>query len=154
MADIIVRAATREDIARFAVKMRPEDIEEAWTLCRLSGYEGLMQSYEVSKECQIGVLDGKIFCIYGCTPGGDEASIWMMFVKDIQALPMSFFRKSREYLQNMLKTYGRIGNYVRPENTFILKWLTWLGFTIEPLEQIGVDNIWAHRFWKENKNPS
>lgn len=149
MADIIVREASQADVAAFAAQMRVEDAEEVWALCRLSGYEGLVESYKNSKECYLGLLDGKVFCIFGVVPGEEQASVWMMFVKNIECLPLSFFRKSREYLDGMLRTYGKIGNYVRVENIFILKWLAWLGFTIEVPASMGIDNVFVCRFWKE-----
>lgn len=146
------RIATFEDIENIAGRMRQEDVEEVWALARMSGRDALVQSFHISQECWVGEQDGKVFCILGCVPGEAGATLWMLFTSDVRYLPISFFRQSKEHLQVMLATYGRLSNYTDTKNAFILKWLKWLGFTVGPAETMGIDGKLCHRFWIERSD--
>jgi Protein of unknown function (DUF2833) len=140
----MVNNATMADVDYIASRMRQEDIEECWALFGVPAHDALIQSFNASPECWVGEMDDKVFYILGCAPNDVGATLWMLFTNDVQYLPMSFFRQIKAHLQDMLKTYGRLSNYVNPKNTFILKLLKWLGFTIEPIQQI--NGLFAHIF--------
>ena len=144
-----VKLSTLEDITHIAAKMRTEDVEEVWGLARCSGLEALIRSFYASEECWTVEFKENICCVFGCIAGDEGATLWMVFTADVQYLPMSFFKKSKKYLIYMLDKYGKIHNYTRQGNVFILKWLKWLKFNIEPISYIGVDNVPVHRYWKE-----
>ena len=146
------RIAMIEDIENIAGRMRLEDVEEVWALARMSGRDALAQSFNISQDCWVGEQDGKLFCVLGCVPGEAGATLWMLFTSDVRYLPMSFFRQSKEHLQVMLATYGRLSNYTDAKNAFILKWLKWLGFTVGPAETMGIDGKLCHRFWIERSD--
>ena len=146
------RIATLEDIENIAGRMRQEDVEEVWALARMSGRDALVQSFHISQECWVGEQDGEVFCILGCVPSEAGATLWMLFTSDVRYLPISFFRQSKEHLQVMLATYGRLSNYTDTKNAFILKWLKWLGFTVGPAETMGIDGKFCHRFWIERSD--
>ena len=144
-----VALATAGDMYHVAYKMRTEDVEEVWGLGRCSGLEALLKCYHASAECWTVVFNGDICCIFGCIADSEGAVLWMVFTNDVQYLPLSFFKQSKKVLGSVLDRYGRIHNYTQQGNVFILKWLKWLKFNIEPLSYIGIDNIPVHRYWKE-----
>ncbi|MBP2646305.1 MAG: epsilon15p13 [Firmicutes bacterium] len=126
-----VRPATWKDVEYFAVNMRKEDWEECLAITGMTGRDALAVSYRKSQEAYAVEVEGRLVSIFGVVPPG---CLWMMFTNDVERLPMSFFRESRKRVQVMVNTYEYIGNYTAPANTFILKWLTWLGFSIGPVE--------------------
>lgn len=143
------RTATIDDINYIYTRARKEDVEEIFSIARVNLKDALIQSFYASPDCIVGETDGKVFCIVGCVPDNFGASLWMLFTSDIQYLPMSFFKISRKVVKEWLDKYGNLHNYTQKGNVFILKWLKWLDFTIEPFSLLGIDNIEVHKFWKE-----
>lgn len=128
MAKIVCRQAKVDDVESFA--MRPEDEDEARAL-GWTGPGALRSSFDRSSECWAGEIDGKVFCLLGCVPGDVGANVWMLFTDGVQTLPVEFFRKSRGHVRQMLDAYGELHSRTLPGNTFIIRWLRWLGFTRE-----------------------
>jgi len=122
-----------DDVEYIAAKMRTEDVEEIYTLLGVSGKEALKNSFKDSTEAWISDVDGNIVCIYGMV---FPSTLWMIFIRDLDSLPKSFFSASKVVVDKLLRKYGRLENYTASTNTFILKWLTWLGFSIGPVELI------------------
>jgi hypothetical protein len=141
------REATIEDINYIATKLSTGDIEEILSLTNTNVLEALKESFYASQDCFVGEMNGKIFCIVGCIPGEEGANLWMLFTSDVQYLPISFFKISKKVLKEWIDKYGHIHNYTQQENAFILKWLKWLEFTIEPLSLLG--KLEVHKFYKE-----
>lgn len=149
------RIATIEDVSYIADRMRQEDVEEVWALIRCTGREALLASYHASQECWVGEQDGTVFCIFGCVPSvSGGATLWMLFTSDVRYLPLSFFRQSKVHLETLLASYGRLSNYTDTKNTFILKWLKWLGFTVSKAQPMGIDGKLCRPFWIERSEDS
>ncbi|MBP2652631.1 MAG: hypothetical protein H6Q73_200 [Firmicutes bacterium] len=139
-----VRQANLDDVDYIGARMRGEDVEECLAIANMNGQDALFMSYASSCESWVAEVNGEIVCIYGVVKPN---SLWMLFVCGIDQLPMSFFRESRIQLTSLLDRYGVLGNYTAANNTFILKWLTWLGFSIGPEEVY--NGVSIRRFRKE-----
>jgi len=126
-----VRLAGPEDVAAACGVLRPEDVEECQVLLGMDGRAALEAMFEASSESWVAELEGSLVCIFGVVEPG---CLWLLFSNEVTWLPLAFFRKSRVVLDGLVHRYGRLGNYTAAENGFVVKWLSWLGFTVGPPE--------------------
>jgi hypothetical protein len=143
-----VKKATIEDLNNFIV--RADDSQEIWSLARMDGKEALVLSFNNSSECYIAEYNDKVVCMYGCVPDGLGASFWLLFTPDISDLPMSFFRKARIVIDELLTRYEYIMNYAHQDKDFIIRLSKWLGFTVDDAKPYGIDRVLFHRIYKGN----
>lgn len=128
----IVRA-TRAHAEELALTMRPQDIEEV----AAQGYtplEALLISVEDSTAAYAGLADGKVLGIFGYTCRSllsDEAFPWLLTCRDIHKHSRWFMGVCREFIAGMRQRYRLLWGWVCETNTISIRWLTWLGFTIE-----------------------
>lgn len=74
-------------------------------------------------ERKYGVyIDDKLTCLFGIVK--DE--VWLFFEEDVKSLPLSFFKKSKEWFKEN-NVHGRI--YCK--NDFAIKWSRFMGFIVE-----------------------
>jgi len=126
-----VRVARLEDVAAAYAKLRPEDINECQALLGMSGRAALEMMFAASSESLVAEAEGSLVCIFGVV---EPDCLWLLFSNEVRWLPLSFFRKSKVVLDGLLSRYGRLGNYTAAENSFVIRWLEWLGFTVGPPE--------------------
>jgi hypothetical protein len=141
---MIIREATQSDVENF--KVRPQDDTEFWALCRKTGKEVLRFSFDNSEECCAVEVKGEVVCIFGCVPEDEGACIWILFT-EITELPLSFFKKSKQYIKGLLDKYAFLYNYGSADNVFILKWAELLKFTIDEPVPYGLDGLMFRRFY-------
>ncbi len=127
---VIVKEATWADFYYFIPVIHPKNIEEVFISSGLSPDECIAFCYELSKERYIALIDGVPRCLFGVIPKEGAVNLWLFFDKDIAAVPISFFRKSKEVARGMLGRYKEITGSIYYKNDFALKWARWAGFTV------------------------
>ena len=78
--------------------------------------------YDASERKYGVFVDGNLTCLFGIV--NDE--VWLFFEEDVKSLPLSFFKKSREWFSKN-NVHGRI--YCK--NEFAIKWAKFMGFLVE-----------------------
>lgn len=145
MADITIRRAGMADAVALARVMRPADADEVFAAVGLSPLAGAMTSLSASQEAYAGLVDGNIAVLFGVA----EQAPWLLGSDLVASVPISFLRRNRAVVEHWNQTYGRLENHVDARNVTSIKWLEWLGFTLEPAEPWGFERRAFHRFWKE-----
>jgi hypothetical protein len=107
-----------------------------------------MMSLRGAQEAYAGTLDGEVIALFGVS----DARPWLLGSDDVAGIPMAFLRRSRIVVNTWCERYGRIENRADARNTMSLKWLGWLGFTIEDPEPWGYERRPFCLFWKEPHN--
>ena len=151
----VIRPATYEDCLTLAPILRQEDKDEVWESHGHLPEEALILSFEASPNAQVGTINGEIVCMFGVAPTEDSnfGSPWMLASDLIKDVSREFLKRDKEVLNGMSAGYGFLFNYAWSKNTMHLRWLKWLGFTIDyspiPLGNNGEIFYGFYKFQKE-----
>ena len=129
----VIRPATYEDCLTLAPNLRQEDKDEVWESHGYLPEEALIISFKASPNAQVGTINGEIVCMFGVAPDEDShrGSPWMLASDLIKDVSGEFLRRDKEVLRGMSAGYTFLFNYAWSKNTMHLRWLKWLGFTID-----------------------
>lgn len=141
-----VREATFDDFVEF--KLHPCNVKELELLAGIDQDLCMAVLWDVSVDKTIVLVDGKAVCLLGITPPNE---IWLFFSESVTNLPLSFFKSSRKFVENLLELYGSINGRIYINNTFALQWAKWMGFTIKPPAPYGKEGALFQRFSKERR---
>ncbi len=140
-----IRPAMPGDTWLMLPNIRQPDIDELAAL-GVTPEQCLRHGLQVSQEVFTIFLHGKPAGMFGIVPHPNLTTVpWAVFTTQIDAHPLPFLRASRRYIES-LPDY--LENWVDARNTLTIKWLTWLGFTIEEPEAVGLHGELFHRFWR------
>lgn len=145
-----VARATPEHGEYVAEHMRAADVAEIWVGWRHTPAEAIARSVAVSRDAFTGLADGVPFCVFGvgtATAMGDVGSPWMLGTEALPRHARTFLRGSVAFVGHVRGEYSRLENYVDARNTLALRWLKWLGFTMEEAVPFGPDKLPFHKFW-------
>lgn len=147
--DQIVRRPNPEDIEFIIQNIRDEDVEEVNAMGGGTVRDALMSTDNLETNSWVWERDGQVHAIFGVNPVPDREGIgvvWMLATKSFDDHLFAFTAACRAVVQQMVKGYDYVFNYVYEENRKSIKWLEWLGFTIRDAEGIGIDGAKFHRF--------
>lgn len=142
-----VRLATREDCLDLAPRLRKEDAEECFLNLGLSAEQSLLLSFHLGETFAV-VWGDEVVALFGHIGVPGVVGVpWMLASPTLSKIRKSFLRECREYVQAMLKVYGRLENYVWVENTLHIDWLRWLGFEFDSPAPYGINDQPFQRFY-------
>ena len=98
----------------------------------------LDQWLKVSEEVWVGLVDGKIACVWGMFPTtkiSNRGYLWLLTTDLSDKHKFILVRRSQLFIQEMLKRYDSIIGHVAVGNDAARKWLRWLGAEINPPEK-------------------
>lgn len=149
MTEYAAVAATQEHADHIAANMNEADVAEIWASSRMTPHLALTMAV-VSRDTRVGLADGVPICMFGCQAPSllsDVAVPWLLGSKDISKHGRRFLRESKVYFAEMTKKHGVLVNYVDVRHKVAVRWLAWLGFTLEPAYPHGPDKLPFHRFY-------
>ena len=147
-----VREAKLEDTFIMAHDMRDIDKQEIWASNRARPLDALVRSVRNSERARTGLVDGEIACMFGiCRQNlmGRTGTIWMLGTDLLEQHATRFLRENKKEIVDISSECIIIENYCDARNKVTIRWLKWLGFTIEEVEPYGVYNLPFHHFHKE-----
>ncbi len=147
---IEVRRCRAKDIRAMRGKLRAEDVIEIRRRNGREPYAVLIDSFRRSEVAYVGLIDGEIACAWGVARESILSSagvIWLLSTAVMERAPVAVARRTRRELQELLKVYPELGNYVDSEYEKCVRWLEWLGFTLEPPEPLGIRGGMFRKFY-------
>lgn len=141
MVDIVV--ADREAVR--SLRLHPANREEIKALVDLDEQAVLDLFADSVEEVYEVKLDGVTVCVMGVHVG----AVSLMFAEWVDALPLSFFKISREVVDELRQRYPELGGHIYCNNHFSLRWARFLGFKIDPAQPYGPKQALFHRFYTE-----
>ena len=137
--------------AALAAAMRDDDKREALAMLGMDGAPALFLSMYCSREMYTAETDdGTPLCAWGvCTANGLNL-IWFIASREIEQHKRELLTLTRGEFDALLEKYGRLENLVDARSKKSLRFIKWLGFTInqEPLAA-GVNGEVLYHFYKE-----
>ena len=140
---------TEERAYYVAANVRREDEREVWLSHRVDGPTAVLESWLASDVCRcIETADGEPVGLTGLV--GDR--IWLLGTAGLTATKrrrLQLCIEGRGWVQHCLEQVGcPIWNDVYARNTQSVRWLQFLGFTVEPPRPMGVSCALFSRFWR------
>lgn len=97
----------------------------------------------VESGAEAAVDDGRVVALFGCANGAP----WLLGSPEIARKPWALLRPARAVVAEWLAEHGMLLNYVYAKHRQSVRWLTWLGFTVEPPRPLGVRGELFSPFW-------
>lgn len=128
---IILRKSARQDCARLAAVLRPEDRAElaASHPGREAG-ELMGEFFDRSARCFTLEFKGEVAAVFGLSPGiwlGRRACVWLLSGKSVEKIPKTFVRVARILLGRMLAEYPELYNFADGRYAAALRFIRRLG---------------------------
>jgi GNAT superfamily N-acetyltransferase len=123
--------ATMDHARRIA--LRAADAREIAAL-GFTKEEGIGLSLSRAVWAEAYLVQGQVAAIVGVSIGsllGEEATPWLVTGRPVDRHKRAFLRLTRAGVARMLRQFPVLINHVHAEYTEALRWLRWLGFTIE-----------------------
>lgn len=98
--------------------------------------------WETSGEKTAVIQDGRLIALYGIA---EDNELWLFFSGGLQSLPLSFFKKSRQFIAEHPKVHGRV--YIK--NKFAIDWARFLGFSLSQPYKFGQKGEMFMDFFKK-----
>lgn len=152
MANIEFIRPTESMIKSIAADMRQEDANEVWASNHHTPLESLTKGWDLSDFATIAMCDNEPLVMIGLVKRDiltGSGVIWMLGTNKSLNYRKEFLRQTQPIIDEMLNICPRLCNLVHSKNLSSIKWLKWLGFTIEEPIKHGSDNELFHRFYLE-----
>ena len=142
--EIVVAPTTAEHVAR--LELRPADAAEVAAF-GLTRDEALQDSVARSIWSETWLVDGVPAAIVGLGRSaliGGHGVPWMLTGPACDRHRKRFLIESRRQVERMHREAAPLINYVHAEHRRAIRWLEWLGFTLEPARPLARGRF--HRF--------
>ena len=116
-----------------SLNLRQADKDELMASVGLTPAEAIFFSIVDSTENWVVIHDGKIEAVFGVrwVPEHNVAVPWFLGTDKIIEYSIAFLRQSKKVVDAWLDQYGILLNLVDSRHTASIKWLRWLGFTVD-----------------------
>ena len=151
MSAFAIDIATAADVGLLGPRLRAADVEEIRAASGLAPAEALRLSYDFSTHVwAVREIGGRPIALWGVGPLSlveGRGCPWLLAADAFESLGRDIARLSRPLLAGMRDHYPRLENRVDARHTRAVRWLSWLGFNIDPATPWGVEGRPFHRFW-------
>lgn len=140
---------TDEIVQRVAETMRQADADEVAASHGHTPLKALQAGIKVSDFVVAVVIDGEPVAIFGlsrCNPVTGSGVPWLLSSENALKHKREFLLQSPKVIEQMLNVCPYLFNFVHTENRTSVRWLKWLGFTIEESRPFGKKGELFHRF--------
>lgn len=143
--------ATAADAETLAPYLRNVDVAEIRAASGVAPAVALRRSYQLSTHVwAVRDRTDRPIALWGVGPlslTAGRGCPWLMASEPFDRLGGRIARLSRPLLAEMREIYPSLENHVDARNHKSVRWLSWLGFTVDPPAPWGVEGRPFHRFW-------
>jgi hypothetical protein len=140
-------------VESIAADMRQADVDEVWASDHSPPLDALLSSWNASVVATVAVDDDEVpLVMFGLVERdllSGSGVVWMLGANSATKYRKEFLRRTKSIVYEMLNICPRLCNMVHDKNESSIRWLRWLGFTIESPEPHGPDGELFHRFYLE-----
>ena len=145
----LIRPARLSDVAELAEFLRPADKAECWNSGSRPS-ELIRQGIEISPWCYMAEDDHGPIAIWGVGISsliGGVGIPWCLTTAGVESRRWLFARQSKLWVERMRDGWGMLEGWCDADYAVSLRWLQWLGFTIdEPIANYQTGHLF-HRVW-------
>lgn len=150
MTALTFHPPTPDRLRHIADHLRAADLAEiAITSPGDSPREVIEEGARESRLTITAAVDGVPAIVYGVAPTTDPhvGRAWMLATDDLLKVRREFLASCRAEVRLMQQTFAVLTNEVHRDNAVAIRWLEWLGFTIDRERPVGPDGA-LFVFWK------
>lgn len=142
-------------IPAIAADMRAEDRREVWASHRHTPAQALTVSLERSELAWTCIIDDVPAFMWGAARNGSlitrRGAPWLLGTPVLgqRRVSLEFLRQCPDYVARMQARFPRLENYVHARNRLSIRWLRWLGFTVETAASVVMHDEPFFVFWRE-----
>jgi len=121
-------------VERLAAAMRPADAAEVWASGMRTPLESLVDGWGVSDFATVACWDGEPLVMFGLVKRDiltGTGTLWMLGADTVRDHKRELLKQTPPVIAEMLTICPRLCNMVHNKNTSSIRWLKWLGFTVE-----------------------
>ena len=147
----MIRPATMHDAIAMRGKLRERDYAEVWAAHGENPDDVLCACVEHSVRLWC-VEDETILAIFGVAPSIREGigHPWLLGTDGLARCRHVLLRQPQQYLEKMHALFPVLQNFVDVRNTQSVRWLAWLGFSVDPTPvRLGPFSMPFYSFHKE-----
>ncbi|MAE81629.1 MAG: hypothetical protein CMB80_02750 [Flammeovirgaceae bacterium] len=140
------------DTYAMAPFLRQVDKDEIMASHGFEPKEAITKCFAKANAAKVGCVDSVPFIMFGVTRHtiiSDHASIWMLGTDELENHSIRFIRECHKAVVDISEGMAIIENWCDARNELTLRWLKWLGFTIEDPEPYGMYQLPFHHFYKK-----
>jgi hypothetical protein len=139
--------ATIGHVEELSGKLRVQDERECQAGYGISASTGLLLSFLASKAAWAIICRDRAVGMGGvCEISEGMGAPWFLATADIRYAARFVAQVSRPYVEKMLELYPILVNRIHARNIRAVRWLRWIGFTIQPAKPWGVSGELFHEF--------
>lgn len=147
-------ASEMPHVYALAARMRKEDAAEIES-AGLNPLQELRRSYKESTLRRTAFVDGEIAAMWGL--GGTFMSAvgvpWLLTTPAAARVPLAYIKEAKVQIAVMLTHRRYLENYVAASYVRACRFLSIVGFTLEPPQPFGPNGALFHRFWMGTPPP-
>lgn len=143
---------TVEMMESIAADMRSADAAEVMASHGHTPTQAIMEGWKLSQYSVVVMVNSEPCVIMGLVNWdllSGSGVPWLLGTERALKYSREFFRLSPPVIDEMLTVCPRLFNYVHAENKISIKWLKWIGFTIDEPMPHGINGELFHRFHLE-----
>ena len=140
---------TQKLIEQIAADMRQSDVDEVWASHRHTPLQSLTSAMSSSDYRAVVVAGGVPIAALGLRMNSylsDEGVPWLLSTNEALKHKREFLANTAEVISDMLMLSPRLVNYVHANNKLSIRWLKWIGFTIDEPAESPVSKELFHKF--------
>lgn len=141
---------TKEMMHTIAEDMRCADRAEVWASNHLTPIEALERGLSASDFVAVITVNDMPMAMCGLVKRdilSGKGFIWMLATEESTNHKREFLVYGRKLVDEMLNECPYLCNMVHTKNTKSIRWLRWLGFTIDEPVKYGPDDELFHLFY-------
>lgn len=146
---------TLEHVIHIANHMRAADAAEVWASSRKTPLEAMLSGFKYSDRSIVVMVNDEPCAMIGLVIQSiltGTGVVWMLGSDESMNHRKLFLELSPPVIKEMLDVCPMLFNYVHADNKKSIRWLQWLGFTIESPKAHGVEGELFHKFYLEKSN--
>lgn len=146
---ISVRQMLEQDIEDIAADARQADLDEIEEGCGVAIREALLLGWHSSVAPMViawGDVPLAAFGEVSHSPGAGIGLPWLVSTNAIEKHARPFLRICKPLVQQMLERHIQLINFVDARNLAAIRWLEWLGFTMEEAAPYGPHGLPFRKF--------
>jgi len=137
-------------IDMIANNIRESDRKEVYASHHITDMkEALMNCLALSHESWVWVVDDEPICVFGVSPGSyltKQGIPWLLATEKLNENIHSFIINSKIIVDYWKTKWDLLYNYVDASNEASIRWLKYLGFTIDEPAPYGMERLNFRRF--------
>jgi hypothetical protein len=139
MVKITIVPATIQHLNEVKDDFKSIDNKECYLISGRTPSEVIAEEISQKNSVTVALADGVPVAFWGFKQMNwllQSATPWLLATKHINKCKKSFVQASKRYFNQFTNRYKYLENYVLAENIWSIRWLKWLGFSVDKPKDI------------------